>query len=236
MMDKHKVYRAELTLGVETDTQDAFGSVIRECKVNAEDCEIINAIKSFCGKYMQVPPMYSAIKIKGKRLYELARKGIEVERSAREVEIYYINIINLSHNKVIFDVSCSKGTYIRTLCSDIGKKLGCGGYMSFLIRMAVGPLDISSALTLEDVSDYNIRNQLESKVINVDTIFDNFCSIKLDTLEEKPFLNGMSIKMKNKNLNPGDLVRVYSMRGRFLALGEITANEEGMLMKVKKFF
>ena len=144
LMDKDKAYRVELVLGMATDTQDASGNIILEEPVLASNDEIKAAIKSFLGKQEQIPPMYSAVRINGKRLYELARKGIEVERNPRPVTFYKIDISSIERKSdkavVTFDVECSKGTYIRTLCHDIGELLGCGGLMNALERTRSGPL------------------------------------------------------------------------------------------------
>jgi tRNA pseudouridine55 synthase len=155
VMGEDKLYRAELTLGVGTDTQDSSGRVISKSKVEASDESIAEAVRSFTGVYSQLPPMFSALKVNGKKLYEMARKGIEVERRPREVEIHSIDIIEINRNKddvtVLFDVHCSKGTYIRTLCYDIGEKLGCGGHMSFLLRKRAGIFNIESSVVLEKI-------------------------------------------------------------------------------------
>ena len=144
LMEEDKAYHVELMLGMATDTQDSSGSVLYEKPVTASITEIEETIKSFVGESMQIPPMYSAIRVNGKRLYELARKGLEVERNPRAITISQIDIssINKKDDKVIvlFDVDCSKGTYVRTLCNDIGERLNCGGHMTSLTRTRSGPL------------------------------------------------------------------------------------------------
>jgi len=163
LLDSGKAYRCELTLGKATDTQDAFGQVVSEKKsflINHARLEEV--IEQFRGKIQQVPPMYSAVRHQGKKLYELARTGQEVERRAREVEIKSLQILNCQNfinsgltfdSKVIFDVECSKGTYIRTLCADIGEKLGCGAYMSYLVRTAVGKFFLKDSWSLEELKN-----------------------------------------------------------------------------------
>ena len=173
LMNKDKVYRAELTLGIETDTQDGTGRVIRKKEVSVSESRIEDALKSFVGSYNQIPPMYSALKVDGKKLYELARSGIEVERNAREVKVYFVNILDVKSNRVIFDVGCSKGTYIRTLCSDIGEKLGCGGHMSFLVRTKSGVFNISDSLTLEEIKNHVEVDVLDRYVIGVEKVFSD---------------------------------------------------------------
>ncbi len=127
LTDKEKTYQTVLLLGTETDTQDISGQVLRECAVTADPAKICACIQSFQGEIMQIPPMYSACKVQGKRLYELAREGIQVERKPRPVQIHHITVIDMASPRVFMEVTCSKGTYIRTLCHDIGQKLGCGG-------------------------------------------------------------------------------------------------------------
>lgn len=236
LVDKDKVYRAELTLGISTDTQDGFGKILSEIEVKASQGEILSAVKSFVGKYSQVPPMYSAIKINGKKLYELARSGIEVERSPREVEVHFINVYYIKSSRVIFDVGCSKGTYIRTLCSDIGDKLGCGGHMSFLVRTRAGNFDLDGALTLEDIKKLAGENSLESKLTGIDEVFGGYSKICLNERDTKKFLNGAFVNIKDTSFVLPQGVRVYGNDGRFLALGEVTDKNGEMSLKVGKFF
>lgn len=244
MMEKDKRYRAELTLGSDTDTQDSTGETVQVRKVTSSAEKIAEAVHGFKGKYMQVPPMYSAIKVNGKKLYELARSGITIEREAREVEIYSIDIIHMEQNlklpaesaKVIFDVHCSKGTYIRTLCADIGDRLGCGGHMSFLLRMKAGVFDISQALTLEEVARLGGNGGLAAHLVNADEVFKDYEEIVIGGSDEKRLLNGISLRCNIKNAKPGDLVRIYNEKRSFLALGEIVERQEERMLKSKKLF
>lgn len=151
LADKSKTYEAVLLLGVETDTQDITGTILAQAPVKTDKEQVKKAVLSFLGPYNQVPPMYSALKIDGKKLYELARQGKEVERAARPVEILDIQIKNIALPRVELLVSCSKGTYIRTLCYDIGKKLGCGGCMEALIRTRVSGFLAEDSLTLSQL-------------------------------------------------------------------------------------
>ena len=196
LMEKDKLYRAEVTLGITTDTQDTTGTVLTEKKPELSDPEIIEAVTSFRGKYVQIPPMYSAVRVNGKKLYELARQGIETERQAREVEIYSARVISISRKdriRVLFDIHCSKGTYIRTLCADIGGALGCGGCMSFLLRLKAGPFHISESVTLEELSLRKDEGTLEDIIIGTDTVFSGLDSFMLDEASGKKFMNGMQI-------------------------------------------
>lgn len=237
LTDKDKVYRAELTLGISTDTQDSLGRILKEAKVNLSENDIAAAVKSFVGSYNQLPPMYSAIKKNGKKLYELARSGIEVERSPREVTIHFINILSIKENKVIFDVGCSKGTYIRTLCADIGEKLGCGGHMSFLVRMKAGCFNINDSLTVEQIREMADNGTIEKAFIGIEKVFDDFERICLDKEEEKRFLNGGFIKLEGSVPALSQKVCVFGENENILALGETVLNKKGELsLKPLKLF
>jgi tRNA pseudouridine55 synthase len=237
MADMDKAYRAELTLGVETDTQDAWGKVTRTCDAIFPEHCIREAMMVFIGKYNQVPPMYSALKVKGKKLYELARDGKTVERRAREVKIYSLDVVNIrDNNKVLFDVVCSKGTYIRTLCADIGERLGCGGHMSFLLRRRVGFFDISLSLALDTVKILLNENKLSTRLIKTEEVFKGFSEVTLSVKDEEKFKNGVFIELFDIGLKPGALVRVYSPDRDFIALGEVIGKNRRKLLKSKKRF
>lgn len=248
LMDKDKYYRAELTLGITTDTQDSSGEVLSAVKPVCSDEEIESAAGSFTGKYLQMPPMYSAIRVGGKRLYELARSGMEIERQYREVEVYSSRVVDIDRTdgiKVLIDVHCSKGTYIRTLCADIGERIGCGGHMSFLLRKRAGPFDISEAFTLEELAQRKNEGTLEAALLGVDRIFGNLPEYRLDGRTEKKFMNGMNILISdisdpvfstnNESIANG-YVRVYGTAGEFIALGVFNNSGDGIYLKVKKFF
>jgi len=238
LMDKDKSYRVELTLGVSTDTQDAEGQVLERHQVDLTEQQIVECINHFIGKTKQIPPMYSAVKVRGKRLYELARTGATIEREAREVEIYSINILKIFENntKVLFDVTCSKGTYIRTLCADIGEKLGCGGHMSFLIRTKAGIFDICHALTLEDIAEFAIQGKMNDILVKVEEIFKNLRKVELDELNTKKFLNGVFVKLNYLDVKPGETLAVFNNSNAFLALGEVVLKQGQPMMKLKKVF
>jgi len=239
LTDKDKLYRAELTLGITTDTQDITGSVLSKSVPDIADDRIIEAVASFEGKYMQLPPMHSAVKIGGRKLYELAREGKEIERQNREVSIYSATVIHINREdeaiKVLLDVSCSKGTYIRTLCADIGEKLGCGGCMSFLLRLGAGPFSINDSVTLEELSQRQQDGTLEDVVTGVDRVFSSLKAHNLDEAREKRFMNGMHVPFPDDGAN-NENIRVYGADGRFVAIGVITCTKSGKYLKVKKFF
>jgi tRNA pseudouridine55 synthase len=222
---KDKKYRAGMRLGVETNTQDISGEVIAEKPVSFTAEAIISVIKSFEGEIMQIPPMFSAIKKNGKKLYELARAGIEIEREARKITIFSIDNISIKENEVKMDVSCSKGTYIRTLCHDIGKKLGCGACMSSLERMKSGIFDIENAVTLEELE----ANGAAGYIMPIDSFFSQYEAIFVDAAQEKRVRNGADIEYVGLD----GIYRVYGENSDFLALSEI---EKGVLSLKKAFY
>ncbi|AKL95430.1 tRNA pseudouridine synthase B [Clostridium aceticum] len=224
LLDSTKRYRAELTLGIQTDTQDTYGSILEEKEVKVSQDEIKKAILSFVGEYHQIPPMYSALKVKGKKLYELARQGIEIDREARKVQIHQINIISMVEDKVLFDVVCSKGTYIRTLCHDIGRVLGCGGVMSFLLRTATHNFDIESAITLEELHE---TEEIEAYLKPIDFPLDHILKINLDASYEKAALNGNRIYIKDNlySIPTETEVRIY-VEDDFIGIGNIKEDHE----------
>ena len=181
LTDKTKTYRAVLLLGQETDTQDTTGAVQAEYPGHVTEEEVRKAIVSFLGDYMQIPPMYSALKVNGKKLYELARQGKEVERQARPVQILDIQIESIDLPRATFFVTCSKGTYIRTLCYDIGRKLGCGGCMESLLRTRVDRFELKDSLTLSQIEKLRDEGRLEEAVVPVEGVF-----LRLPALVTKP--------------------------------------------------
>ncbi len=172
IMDSDKEYKAVLKLGISTTTQDSEGEITSQREVFASKEEIEKAIKSFVGEIEQIPPMYSAIKINGKKLYELARKGVEVERKSRVVTIKYINVLNIDmqEKEAEIVIGCTKGTYIRTLCNDIGEKLGCGGFMKSLIRTKCGGFDIENSITLEEFEELFNQGKAEKVIVPPEVI------------------------------------------------------------------
>lgn len=221
LTDKTKTYRAVLLLGQETDTQDTTGVVQAEYPVHVTEEEVRNAIVSFLGDYMQIPPMYSALKVNGKKLYELARQGKEVERQARPVQILDIQIESIDLPRATFFVTCSKGTYIRTLCYDIGRKLGCGGCMESLLRTRVDRFELKDSLTLSQIEKLRDEGRVEEAVVPVEGVF-----LKLPALVTKP---GDGDKLvHNGNPFPTELaapvadrfdaVRVYDSEHHFIGI------------------
>ena len=226
-----KSYIAELVLGRTTDTQDADGKVLTECEVNCSEEEIRCAVNSFVGEIEQVPPMYSAIKQNGKKLYELARQGIEVERKPRKVTINSIDILEISGERVKIDVSCSKGTYIRTLCEDIGKKLGVGAYMNTLRRTRTGQFTIEESHTLSEIKELKESGGIESIIIPADRMFEEYPSVTLNPKQVKSVTNGVA--MTYREGQEGQTYRVYDNENKFLCISRIT---DGRLKLIKSFW
>lgn len=224
-----KEYIAGLRLGVSTDTQDTTGNVLNTCETLPSKDELIAAANGFLGEISQIPPMYSAIKINGKKLYELARRGENVERSPRKVTISKLELVGEDKCDYILDIHCSKGTYIRTLCSDIGDKLGCGGCMSSLRRVKAGVFSITQAHTMEQIQAAADLGGLDGIIIPVDTLFTDKPKLTVNEFEEKKLRNGNTIKTKSAD----GTYRVYSESGEFLLLAEVKDN---LLKTIKSFF
>lgn len=222
LTDRDKEYVAELLLGVETDTQDKTGSVLRESPVTVTEEEVSRACLSFLGDYDQIPPMYSALKVDGKKLYELARAGKEVERKARRVRILELEILEMRLPVVKLRVVCSKGTYIRTLCSDIGQKLGCGGAMQSLQRTKVGRFRLEDALTLGELQQLKDSGELERVVQPVDSLFEETPALHVTAEAARLLENGNALLpvqfAETVTPEPERWVRVYRPDGRFAGI------------------
>ncbi|UZQ86615.1 tRNA pseudouridine(55) synthase TruB [Thermoclostridium stercorarium] len=206
-----------------------------------DDTAIIEAVNSFKGKYGQIPPMYSAIKVNGRKLYDLARQGIEIQREPRQVEISEIKVIDIKRRDgvvaVRFDVDCSKGTYVRTLCHDIGQRLGCGAHMSFLIRTRVGPFPLTEGITLEEINDRLEKGTLSSVIRPVDILFNDYNRVVVEGRALPGFLNGAPVVLhKFTTLKNNEAVRVYAETGAFLGLGRILVRGNKMILRPDKLF
>jgi tRNA pseudouridine55 synthase len=240
LTDKDKTYEAVLLLGQTTDTEDVTGTVLTKNEVNVTEEEVLTVIKEFIGEYDQVPPMYSALKVNGKKLYELAREGIEIERKPRKVYIHNIDILemNLSENEVKMLVSCSKGTYIRSLCRDIGERLSCGGCMKSLIRTKVSRFHIEDSLTLSEIEELIKEDKIESNIVQIEDMFTEYEKIFVEEKFNRLIYNGNGFHISNimnyndKNLT--DYVRVYDSEGLFIGIYEYQRDEE--LFKSRKMF
>lgn len=223
-----KAYTAVFKLGIRTDTLDIEGTILEEKQVNVTDEEIRSVIKNFTGEISQTPPMYSAIKINGKKLYELAREGVEIERESRKINIYSINITDISLPYVTIDVSCSKGTYIRSLCDDIGNALGCGAVMTDLRRTKTASFNIKDAYTIEQLEQ---ESDVYSLLMPVDKLFSDLPEIRLNEKQEKSIINGVRMTWRTGIENQS--YRVYGADGRFLCVSEI---KDSKLVLIKSFW
>lgn len=235
LTDKDKSYEATMLLGITTDTEDSSGKVLTEKEVTVNEEEVISAIHSFIGEYDQIPPMYSAIKVDGKKLYELARKGIEIERTPRRVQIHEIQILEMKLPYVTFCISCGKGTYIRSLCRDIGETLGCGAIMEKLVRNSVNASGTGKvftkeeALMLTEIEELVKGEQFEDKVLPVDSMFPKLSRYQVTEEGNKKLYNGNLLKKRDfvlveAKVSDGDKCLVYDVNGLFVALYEYHAD------------
>ena len=221
-----KTYEATLLLGTTTDTEDTSGTILEQKEVHISETEFLSILPRFRGKIMQVPPMYSALKVNGQKLVDLARKGKTVERQPREIEIFQLDLVEFSGNTARLRVRCSKGTYIRTLCKDIGEALGCGGCMAQLRRVQAGEYTIEESVPLQILLD---AENPEQYLRPVDSMFRNYPEVILSPKQEKCCRNGAAFSIQ---LDAGTY-RCYSKGGEFLSLSKV---EDGVLSTIKSFF
>ena len=231
LTDKDKTYEAVLKLGVVTDTQDLTGKILEELTVECSQEEMEQVVYSFLGDYQQIPPMYSALKVNGKKLYELAREGKVIERNPRQVKIHEIKILNVNwqEKEVEFEVTCSKGTYIRTLCHDIGEKLGCGGVMKSLVRTRVSRFQIAESLSLAKIEELVKEEGLQEKIMAVDEFFINNPAIYMKEDANRLIYNGNSFQKRNVKIQEdgtGDWIRVYDSKNIFVGIYKLEEREE----------
>ena len=221
-----KTYETVLRLGLTTDTEDITGTVLTEATVSVTNEQVEGALDAFRGEIMQVPPMYSALKVNGQKLCDLARKGKTVERQPRPITIYELTLLDRGENTLCLRVRCSKGTYIRTLCKDIGEALGCGGCMESLRRVSAGEYTIAEAVPLQELLD---TVEPETYLRGVDTMFRNYPAVTLTANQEKRCRNGNTFSVKL----PEGTYRAYSQSGEFLMLAKV---EAGVMVTMKSFF
>ena len=225
-----KEYHAGLRLGMVTDTQDVTGTVLEQCGCSVTREELEAVLPRFRGEIQQIPPMYSAIKVQGKKLYEIARKGGEVERKPRPVTISKLEVTGEEHGDYLLDVVCSKGTYIRTLCHDIGGALGVGGTMSALRRVRAGQFSLDNAYTLEQVQQAADAGRAEELLLPVDALFSEYPAVALTAKGEKRCRVGNDYPVPE---TAGGICRVYGGDGAFLALARA---EQGIGKTIKSFY
>lgn len=231
-----KEYVAEMAFGVDTDTQDSTGQIQLRSDDRPTEDALADAIAHFTGEIRQIPPMTSAVKIQGKKLYELARRGIEIERPAREVCIHDISVLSFSPDTCTLRVRASKGTYIRTLVHDIGLHLGCYATMTALTRTFSEPYTLAQSLTLEEISLASANGGAESLLLPVDSLFASYPSVTVEEHNETLCLHGNPFPWPGE-LPPDSLCRVYGVSGNFLLLGRVRVRE-GMqyIFTEKNFF
>lgn len=231
MMTKDKVYETELILGAKTDTLDAAGEIIEKSDKEVTREEFLQVMKTFKGEIEQIPPMYSALKVNGKKLYDLAREGIEIERKKRKVNIYDIELLDFAFPKATIRVTCSKGTYIRTLVDDIGEKLGSLAYVNELARVRVGELDIKDAIKSGDLLEIP-KEDLINKLYPIDTALKDFDKITLDRKYLDNLVNGQIVEVDK---NYGKIIRVYA-EDDFIGLGNNFSQDGKNFLKMEKVF
>lgn len=219
LIEHDKTYIATVKLGEKTDTGDGEGNIIeKDLNFQNISCkQIRDVLKTFIGKQKQIPPMYSAIKINGKKAYEYARKGQAVELEPRDIEIYSTNLIKAEDKEITFEVYCSKGTYIRTLCEDIAKKLGTIGYMKELTRTSVNEFKLENAVTIDQIKENSLI--VNEKIISIEKIFADKEKINLNDRKKELFLNGVKLTFEK----PNDIYRIYN-NSEFIGLGTIKDN------------
>ena len=221
-----KTYETELLLGVATDTEDTTGTVLFRREVSVTPGQLTAVLERFRGEIMQIPPMYSALKVNGQKLCDLARKGRQVERQPRPVTIHELALLSREGDTLRLRVRCSKGTYIRTLCADIGEALGCGGCMQALRRTQAGEYTIAEAVPLQQLLE---AAEPETYLRDVDTMFRGYPGVKLTVNQEKRCRNGNAFSVSL----PGGTYRAYSQSGEFLMLAKV---EDGVMSTIKSFF
>ena len=242
ILNKDKGYICELTLGITTDTYDSSGEILEKCEdFNVSLDELEKAFDSQRGEIKQLPPMYSALKINGKRMCDLVRSGRsdEIELKYRDVNIKKLEILSYKDNKVMFYVKCSKGTYVRSICYDVGQALGCGGHMSFLLRTESGKFNLDNSITLEELEIFKENEILDNYLYDIDYVLSNLGLIDINPLAVKSFVNGAIVYPKGfikKEFKENDkLVRVYT-KGEFLGVGKLIKVDDTLCLKSDKLF
>ena len=221
-----KTYETLLLPGLTTDTEDVTGTVLQKRQVSLTERDVEAVLPRFRGEILQVPPMYSALKVNGQKLCDLARKGKEIARKPRPITIHELEFLGFQEGMVKLRVRCSKGTYVRTLCKDIGEALGCGGCMAALRRTAAGSYDLSQAVPLQTLLD---TQEPEQYLRSVDTMFSRYEAVTLTPNQETRCRNGNSFSLKK----PDGTYRAYSTAGEFLMLAKV---ENGVMSTIKSFF
>lgn len=234
LLPEHKKsYTAGVRLGITTDTLDITGKVLSESEVRVSEAQLLSAAEKFTGDILQTPPMYSALKKDGVRLYDMARKGVEIQRESRKINIESLKIYNFNGTEFNMDVACSAGTYIRSLCDDIGKELRCGACLTELRRTEANGFSVKNAVTLEQLERLAEDNNAESVIIPIEKALEAYGKIIVTGAQARRFHNGGSLSCDRLNFRPEKgLYRVYSPENKLLGIGEIT--EEKVELAVKR--
>ena len=225
LLENHdKTYQTVMLLGLETDTQDITGTVLNEKEVTVTEEEIEQILPSFRGKIMQIPPMYSALKVNGKKLYEYAREGKVIERAPRPIEVFELKVDRMELPRVTMTITCSKGTYIRTICHDIGQALGCGGCMESLVRTRVGRFRLEDAVTLKELEHLRDTGELDAHIIRVEDVFAELPGCSSLPAFDHLLHNGNRLKKsmvaEHIPLEKGSCCRMYDSENKFIGLYE----------------
>ncbi|SEH80068.1 tRNA pseudouridine55 synthase [Ruminococcus flavefaciens] len=236
MPDNTKSYRAGFRLGAVSDTQDIWGEVSEKSDMAVERAAVEAVIPEFTGKIMQLPPMYSAVQVGGKRLYDLARQGIEVEREAREIEVSKLVLeeYDSSTREGVLSIACGKGTYIRTIISDIGERLGCGGIMTSLVRTSSGGFGLDECFSLEEIQNAKDEDRLEELILPIERVFEKLPKLRLGEAQTRMYRNGVKLDLSKLRCirDDAECYGVYGFDGAFI--GTAFADREGGILRVGK--
>jgi len=236
LFDETKTYRSEIELGKSTDTYDGTGKVLRECDPAGITLDMINSgLPEFRGEIIQTPPMYSALKLNGRPLYELAREGIEVERKSRPVRVFSLEIKDWQPPVVTLEIVCGKGTYIRCIAHDLGEKLGCGAHLKSLVRLKVGPFDISEALSLPRLELLVKAERIRDCLHPIDSVLTGFPALVVNREQQCALIHGNTVSLETPSVEPSSrLSRAYTTEGNFL--GMLRYDPENRLWRPEKMF
>lgn len=237
LFDNSKTYLAGFKLGCTTDTQDSSGTVLTSSEIMVSKDEFIEVMHGFIGEVQQIPPMFSAVSINGKRLYELARKGIEIEREARSVHIEKLELQEFDNQSMVGKllIECSKGTYVRTIIHDIGQRLGSGGIMTELVRLSSNGFTLDEALTLDEIKSLFDEDGLKDFILPVEKVFEELPKLYLDEVQTRLYKNGVKLDLSRVNgITKSNNYAVYSYDKQFI--GTAIADFDKVILKVEKNF
>lgn len=236
MPDNSKSYLASFRLGQTSDTQDITGEILSSSDMTVGYDMLNDVLPCFRGKIMQLPPMYSAVQVNGQRLYDLARQGIEVERTPREIEISSLSLVDYNEEKRegVLEIGCSKGTYIRTIINDIGEKLGCGGIMTSLVRTSSGGFTLNDCFTFDEIQNARDEERLEELILPIERVFEKLPKIRLGEAQSRMYRNGVKLDLERvRDVRDGaDTYAVYAHEVGFI--GTAVADRENGVLRIGK--